>query len=311
MDKKLNHSVPPIFEGEDGKRRLIDALQGQRFVNGNADLAAAVADVGKPRMVPAKTQIIVQGEYTTSLFAILSGSFDIIINGRKIRQRHGNTSVGEMSAIHPTQPRSATVQAVEDSIVVEINEPDLASLGNRFPSVWKAFAKDLAVRLYERNGLLRKPSDEPRVLIISSTEALPIARAIQSAFEHDPYLVYPWSDGVFTIANYPLEDLERELDRSDFAIAIASEDDVTTSRGKKKRSPRDNVIFEIGYFMGRLGRHRAVLLEPKGAKVKLPSDFDGLKPIPYDYSPGPDMIPKLAPTCNKLRTMFSELGPLT
>ena len=49
-----------------------------------------------------------------------------------------------------------------------------------------------------------------------------------------------------------MESLERELDQSDFAIAIAQPDDLTESRGEAKPTPRDNVIFELGFFMGRL-----------------------------------------------------------
>jgi predicted nucleotide-binding protein len=45
------------------------------------------------------------------------------------------------------------------------------------------------------------------------------------------------------------------VDASDFAIAIAQPDDVTKTRGKRKNTPRDNVIFELGFFMGRLGEN--------------------------------------------------------
>lgn len=299
---------PSTFEGGDGRRRLIEALALQKLVNGNAPLAEKLAQLGQPRFVPAKTEIITQGEDTHSLFMILSGGFEIVANGKLVNRRFPGDTVGEMAAIQPTQLRSASVVSFEPSWVVEITEPQFAALGEEFPAIWRFFSRDLARRLLERNRLLQEPRDRVRVLIISSAEALPVARAIQSAFEHDPFLVKPWSDGVFKVTYYSLDSLEAELDLADFAIAIASADDVTQSRKKKSPSPRDNVIFELGYFMGRLGRHRAVLLEPAGIKVKLPSDFDGLKPIPYKYVPGPDLAAELAPTCNKLRALFNELG---
>lgn len=303
-----NDQVAGTFDGEDGRRRLIDALMTQRFVNGDLALATKIAEFGKARLVSANEKIIGQGDDTHSLFAILSGSFDIVINGKSINRRLANDTVGEMGAIQPSQARSASVVAHEPGWVFEINEPQLMELGTQFPLIWRHFTRDLARRLLERNRLLSAPRDRVRVLIISSAEAIPIAHAIQASFEHDPFLVYPWSDGLFRVTHYPLENLEHELDQSDFAIAIASPDDVTTSRRKRTASPRDNVVFELGFFMGRLGRHRTVLLEPKGTKVKLPSDFDGLKPISYNYVPGPDLIPELAPTCIKLRKLFHELG---
>ncbi len=312
MKGKLKEGgAPKTFDGEEGRRRLIEALASQRFVNGDLALAGKIAELGKVYLVPAKKQIITQGDDTHSLFAILSGTFEIVVNGKSINRRFANDTVGEMAALQPSQARSASVVADEPGWVVELDEPHVAELGAQFPAIWRYFARDLARRLLERNRLLRAPRDRVRVLIISSAEALPVARAIQDAFEHDPFLVYPWSDGIFKVTHYPLDSLEDELDRSDFAIAIASPDDVTASRKKRTASPRDNVIFELGYFMGRLGRHRAVLLEPVGTKVKLPSDFDGLKPIPYKYVPGPDVIAELAPTCNKLRKLFNDLGVYT
>ena len=85
-----------------------------------------------------------------------------------------------------------------------------------------------------------------------------MARAIQNAFEHDPYTVTVWTDGVFVASRYPVESLEKELDESDFGIAIASPDDTVESRGKSVATARDNVVFEIGLFIGRLGRTRSL-----------------------------------------------------
>jgi predicted nucleotide-binding protein len=297
------------FDGDDGRRLLIDALSDQKVVNGNIDVAEALADVVNVRLVPAGETIIVQGAEDHSLYMILSGSFDVRVNNKTIARRWPQNTVGEMAAILPTQLRSASVTAAEPSWVAELSESDLTRIADKHPFMWRFFAKELARRLLERNTLLNVPREKVRVLIISSAEALDIARAIQSAFEHDPFLVYPWSDGVFKVAQYPVENLEAELNKSDFAIAIVAADDVTTSRKRRQGSPRDNVIFELGFFMGRLGRHRAVLLEPKGASVKLPSDLTGIQTIKYVYEPGPDMAAELAPACNKLRAIFKDLGP--
>ena len=51
---------------------------------------------------------------------------------------------------------------------------------------------------------------------------------------------------------------------------------MTESRGKPWPVPRDNVIFELGLFMGRLGKERAILMEPRDEDVKLPSDLAGV-----------------------------------
>jgi predicted nucleotide-binding protein len=149
-----------------------------------------------------------------------------------------------------------------------------------------------------------------RVFVISSREACPIARAVNNAFKHDDnILVDLWTEGTFRATHYTLEDLERKVEDSDFAVAIAQGDDVTESRDKHWPVPRDNVIFELGLFMGRLGRRRAILMEPREDKVKLPSDLAGISTITYRFEKGADAAALMAPACNQLRDLITELGP--
>ena len=148
------------------------------------------------------------------------------------------------------------------------------------------------------------------VFIISSAEAIDIARAVQDAFEYDPYTVTVWTDGVFRASQYAVESLERALDQADFAIAIAQPDDVTESREQSRPTPRDNVIFELGFFMGRLGRQRSFLLEPRGEEVTLPSDLTGINTVTYRYDPK-NVAAALGPACNKMRNIINELGRTT
>jgi len=147
------------------------------------------------------------------------------------------------------------------------------------------------------------------VFIISSAEAIEIARTIQNAFQYDPFNVTLWAEGVFLASHYPVESLERQLDQSDFAIAIAAPDDMTESRGRTMPSPRDNVIFELGLFIGRLGRKRSFLVEPRGEEVKLPSDLHGITTVPYRYTGETELVSALGPACNCMRKIIKELGP--
>jgi CRP/FNR family transcriptional regulator, cyclic AMP receptor protein len=180
--------------------------------------------------------------------------------------------------------------------------------GRHHPDIWRFFAKELARRLEQRNALVTSTRDSVRIFIISSAEALEIARAIQNAFDHDPFKVVVWTDGVFRASWYPVESLERELDQSDFAIAIAQPDDVTVSRSESAPTPRDNVIFELGLFIGRIGRHRSFLVEPRGEETKLPSDLSGITSITYRYD-RKDLAAALGPACNRMRDIIKELGP--
>jgi predicted nucleotide-binding protein len=68
-----------------------------------------------------------------------------------------------------------------------------------------------------------------------------------------------------------------------FAVFILTLDDSLTDNttGKKIKRPRQNVVLEIGYFWGKLGRQkRVVFLVEEDAQRDLPSDIDGIGWIP-------------------------------
>lgn len=66
-----------------------------------------------------------------------------------------------------------------------------------------------------------------------------------------------------------------------FAIVLMTPDDVggLAGAGQSARA-RQNVIFELGFFIGRLGSHRVAALV--GTDVERPSDFEGVVYIPID-----------------------------
>ncbi|MBS1703686.1 MAG: nucleotide-binding protein [Armatimonadetes bacterium] len=298
------------FQGDSGKAVLIDQLLEQTLVVGNKALAEALADAGTLiEHVEGKT-LIEQGGHDNEVHFIVAGSCDIIVNGRSVARREAGTHVGEMAAIQPSQLRSASVVARELTVTLSVKEAEFSRLAFEHPHLWRLVAKELSRRLIQRNALVTSTHEKIRVFIMSSVESLPIARAIQNGLEHDPFLVIVWTDGVFRASSYPIESLEDQVQTSDFAIAIAHGDDSTESRGKTWPSPRDNVVFELGFFMGRLGRQRSILVEPRGEEIRLPSDLAGLTTVPYKWSGDVKELPaSLGPVCNRLRDIINDLGP--
>ena len=72
-----------------------------------------------------------------------------------------------------------------------------------------------------------------------------------------------------------------------FAITLLTPDDVGALEGERsnlKPRARQNVIFEFGYFIGKLGRKRVCALVQ--GDVEKPSDYDGVLYIPLDDSGG-------------------------
>ena len=68
-----------------------------------------------------------------------------------------------------------------------------------------------------------------------------------------------------------------------FAVALLTPDDMGALKNEEKNlkpRARQNVVFELGYFLGRLGRKRVCALT-KG-NVEIPSDYDGVVYISLD-----------------------------
>lgn len=297
------------FSGADGRRALRENLQAAKIAQGNPELVDALIAAGELQEFAKGAHLMEQNGDDNDVFVLIAGTCDIVVNGRTQAHRGPGDHVGEMAAIEPTQKRSATVVAASEVVALKVSEPKFHALAQAFPTVYKDVARELARRLLQRNSTVGQYREKSRLFIISSVEALPIARGIQNAFEHDPFSVVIWTDGVFRIANYTLQSLEDAVDQSDFAIAIAHADDVATVRGADWPTPRDNVVFELGLFMGRLGRARAILMEPREEKVKLPSDLAGVTTIPYSFKAGSDAASSLGPACNRLRDHINALGP--
>ena len=133
-------------------------------------------------------------------------------------------------------------------------------------------------------------------------------RYLNSALRHDPITVKVWTDGVFGASHFPIEDLERQISTSDFAALVLTSDDVVISRNRKSDAPRDNVIFELGLFMGALFHARTILICPRSTDLKIPSDLLGLTPLTYDDG-SPDITTNIAPVCHDLRKVIMAAGP--
>jgi len=79
-----------------------------------------------------------------------------------------------------------------------------------------------------------------------------------------------------------IEKLEAHANTS-YAVVLLTADDVGKAGGEEKDlqpRARQNVVFEAGFFMGKLGRERVALLYEPG--VELPSDLSGLVYIELD-----------------------------
>jgi predicted nucleotide-binding protein len=88
------------------------------------------------------------------------------------------------------------------------------------------------------------------------------------------------------------EKFETLANEADAAIALATPDDLPSraSCGDSQARARQNVWVEVGWFWGRRGRSRVMLLT-RGA-IEIPSDYAGVETFPYQNDPT-ELAPKL------------------
>lgn len=79
-----------------------------------------------------------------------------------------------------------------------------------------------------------------------------------------------------------IEKFEDHASECSFAVVLVTPDDLgrSASGGDEKPRARQNVIFEMGYFMAKLGRGKVCALAAKG--IELPSDLSGVVWVALD-----------------------------
>ena len=147
---------------------------------------------------------------------------------------------------------------------------------------------------------------KPKLFIASSVEGLNAAYTIQSNLQHDVDAT-AWPQGVFDLSSSPLDSLIDALDNSDFGVFVFNPDDITTMRGESNHVVRDNVLFELGLFIGKLGKRRCFIVEPSEPQILLPSDLWGVTTASYDASRS-DIAGALGPACHAIRLAVKKHG---
>jgi len=117
-----------------------------------------------------------------------------------------------------------------------------------------------------------------KVFIASSSEGLYAAKIVRGLLLHElnGADVKLWTREFELSASY-IESLEKASHEADFAVLVLTPDDVTTSREAEKHTPRDNIVFELGLFIGSLGRKRCLIVQEKHLDLRLPTDLLGVK----------------------------------
>jgi len=123
----------------------------------------------------------------------------------------------------------------------------------------------------------------PRAFIGSSSAGKETAEALKDAFG-DLARVQVWYQNTFTPSATNIESLDRVIGSDiDFAVLVITPDDLRDRGAGARVVARDNVVFELGLCMGRLGRSRTFGLVCSHCEVELPTDLLGVSWVMYRH----------------------------
>jgi predicted nucleotide-binding protein len=107
-----------------------------------------------------------------------------------------------------------------------------------------------------------------------SSEAAAVGELIKRLLENKLGLtVYDWRD--FSAGETIWDSIEKAEQLTACGMFLFMADDRLQAGRKRMAAPRDNVVYEAGYYAGAKGRRYAAIIRERGAKV--PTDLGGVK----------------------------------
>ena len=108
-------------------------------------LASAAASATEVRLAAGEA-LFAEGDFGTSLFVIVSGRLEVVAGGKRVAELGERNVVGEMAALDP-EPRSASVSALDDSLLLKLTSEDLDLLMSEDVEVARGIIQTLCRRL--------------------------------------------------------------------------------------------------------------------------------------------------------------------
>lgn len=152
-------------------------------------------------------------------------------------------------------------------------------------STWKSREDRLLQRQIQKSivQLIRKILDENKKIFIVHGRNIGMRDKVSSLLGRlklDYVILESEYNGGATI----IEKFLRNAEDCQYAIVLFSADDVGGLKGTDDLSDRvrQNVILELGYFLGRVGRENLMILHEATVSLEKPSDYDGIVYEPLD-----------------------------
>ena len=122
-----------------------------------------------------------------------------------------------------------------------------------------------------------------------------------------------WTEGFFPVTEIALKTFLKQILCYDAAVVVLGDDDIRRDPAhpeKDQHVPRDNVIFELGACMSRLGTKKTFIVCPDSPEVVLPSYFQGVGRLSYEAArAATNPHAAVGRACDAVAREFSNFDP--
>ena len=149
----------------------------QTFTSLPPEAIAALETRLKPQPVPRGGVLVAQGDPADAFYVVVSGRFAVEIDGdpTPVTEISRGATIGEI-AFFTDGPRTATVRAIRESVVVGLSRSDFDEIAALYPGIWRAITATLALRLAAQTrrsqallngpGNIKKAGPQPRTVVL-------------------------------------------------------------------------------------------------------------------------------------------------
>jgi len=172
-----------------------------------------------------------------------------------------------------------------DTMLVGMSQFRSESNGMRLSARFVAFiekspaVESVIIEAIERLLGKRRPRGKPKVFIVHGHDrntTVELKNYIQNTLRFDEPVILCERP---SLGRTIIEKFEQEIEEIDLVFVLLTPDDkgfAAASPEAEKQRARQNVIFELGYFYGKLGRTTGRILLLRKGEIEFPSDLSGI-----------------------------------
>jgi hypothetical protein len=145
-----------------------------------------------------------------------------------------------------------------------------------------------------------------KLFICSSVASLDVALALKNNLSGD-FMVTTWKENTFQLGHHNLDSIIKASTKYHYVLLVLTPDVVQTFNNNTTANVKDNIIFEMGFFIGIFGKERTFFIVENAPDFKLPTYVSGINYTDFIKPNGPDLLEtSLQKCCVHIKNAISE-----